>query len=269
MATPDKLVIITRKTALEELVDRFNSRDQARFFIEHMGGRFDEYQAAHDAYHHALVHLRRSIPPGVRSLPIDRSYLPTFTFGESDVVVVLGQDGLVVNVAKYLEGQSVVALNPDPERIDGVLLPFDYLRAQGVIALALSKRSAWREVTMAQATLNDGQSLLAVNDLFVGQKMHTSARYRIRLKDREEDQSASGIIISTSASSTGWYRSVVTGAVGIAETLVGNSNIRKFRDEYRFDWDASWLVFSVREPFVSKTSSARARQRYDRPRDAP
>jgi hypothetical protein len=90
MATPDKLVIITRKSALEELVERFNSHNQARFFIEHMGGRFDEYQAAHDAYHHALVHLRRSIPPGVRSLPIDRSYLPTFTFGESDIVVVSG-----------------------------------------------------------------------------------------------------------------------------------------------------------------------------------
>jgi hypothetical protein len=159
-------------------------------------------------------------------------------------------------VAKYLEGQSVVALNPDPERIDGVLLPFDYLRAQGVIALALSRRAAWREVTMAQATLNDGQSLLAVNDLFVGQKTYTSAHYQIRLKDREEDQSSSGIIISTGAASTGWYHSVVTEAVGIAETLVGNSNIRKFRDEYCFDWDASWLVFSVREPFVSKTSGA-------------
>jgi hypothetical protein len=90
MATPDKLVIVTRKTALEELVERFNSRDQARFFIEHMGGRFDEYQAAHDAYHRALIHLRKSIPPGARSLSIDRSYLPTFTFGESDIVVVLG-----------------------------------------------------------------------------------------------------------------------------------------------------------------------------------
>jgi hypothetical protein len=88
MATPDKLVIVTRKTALEELVERFNSRDQARFFIEHIGGRFDEYQTAHDTYHHALVHLRKSIPLEVRSLSIDRSYLPTFTFGESDVVVV-------------------------------------------------------------------------------------------------------------------------------------------------------------------------------------
>ena len=40
MAAHDKLVIVTRKTALEELVERFNTRDQARFYIEHMGGDF-------------------------------------------------------------------------------------------------------------------------------------------------------------------------------------------------------------------------------------
>lgn len=256
MASPDKLVIITRKTALEELVDRFNSRDQARFFIEHMGGSFDDYQTAHDAYHRARAHLRNSMPPGVRNLSIDRSFLPTFTFGQSDVVVVLGQDGLVVNVAKYLNGQSVVALNPDPERIDGLLLPFDFMEARTAIARAISGRDVYREVTMAQAALNDGQLLLAVNDLFVGQKTHTSARYRIRHRVREENQSSSGIIISTGAGSTGWYRSVVTGAVAIVEGLVGNSDLRKYRDEYRFDWNARRLVFSVREPFVSKTSGA-------------
>jgi NAD kinase len=256
MAASEKLVIVTRRTALEELVERFNTRDQARFFIEHMGGQFDQYQSAHDAYHHARAHLRKSIPPGVRSVSIDRSFLPTFTFGNSDVVVVLGQDGLVVNAAKYLRGQSVVALNPDPERIDGVLLPFSYLHASGAIALALSGLEVCRHVTMAQATLNDGRSLLAVNDLFIGQKTHTSARYRLRLKDREEDQSSSGIIVSTGAGSTGWYRSVVTGAIGVATRLAGNDQLRALRDEYRFEWDARRLVFSVREPFVSKTSGA-------------
>jgi hypothetical protein len=48
----------------------------------------------------------------------------------------------------------------------------------------------------------------------------------------------------------------VTGAVGIVERGVGNTSIRKFRDEYRFEWDARRLVFNVREPFVSKTSGA-------------
>ena len=69
------------------------------------------------------------MPRGIRIQWIERAFLPTFTFGALDVVVVLGQDGLVVNAAKYLDGQPVIALNPDPERVDGVLLPFGYLAA--------------------------------------------------------------------------------------------------------------------------------------------
>ncbi|MGO9465945.1 MAG: sugar kinase [Isosphaeraceae bacterium] len=256
MAVPDKLVIVTRRTALEELVDRFNTRDQARFYIEHMGGRFDDYQAAHDAYYVALSFLRVNLPLGVRHHWIDRSFLPTYTFGESDVVVILGQDGLVVNAAKYLNGQAVVALNPDPLRVDGVLLPFAYPEAARGIALALGGARCWREVTMAQATLNDGQSLLAVNDLFIGQKTHTSARYRIQVGGREEDQSSSGIIVSTGAGSTGWYRSILTGAAGIVADVAKASRMRSMQDRYRFDWEARQLVFSVREPFISKTSGA-------------
>src|SRR5262249_50918855 len=157
------------------------------------GANFEEYQAAHNAYHQALDFLRKAIPHGVRSHWIDRSFLPTFTFGLSDVVVILGQDGLVVNAAKYLNGQLVVALNPDPARIDGLLLPFRYPDAGAAIELALDAGGSkvWRDVTMAQAALNDGQTLLAVNDLFIGQKTHISARYRIRYNRAEEDQSSS------------------------------------------------------------------------------
>jgi NAD kinase len=258
MSQFDKLVIVTRKTALEELLERFNTRDQARFYIEHMGGRFEDYQAAHDAYHQALVSLRANVPRGVRNQWIERSFLPTFTFGDSDVVVILGQDGLVVNAAKYLNGQLVVALNPDPARIDGVLLPFDYHAAHGAIALALSSTEGgfWREVTMAKATLNNGQSLLAVNDFFIGQKTHVSARYQIRFNGREENQSSSGIIVSTGAGSTGWNRSILTGAAGIVEALAHGTAARPLRDQYRFDWEARHLVFNVREPFLSKSSGA-------------
>ena len=35
-----KLVIVTRKTRLQELVERFNTRSQAKFYIEHAGGDF-------------------------------------------------------------------------------------------------------------------------------------------------------------------------------------------------------------------------------------
>jgi NAD kinase len=258
MATPDKLVIVTRKTALEELVERFNTRDQARFYIEHMGGDFDNYQDAHNVYHHAVAFLRAAVPRGIRVHWIERAFLPTFTFGAQDVVLVLGQDGLVVNTAKYLDGQPVVALNPDPERIDGVLLPFGYLAAVEAITLAFdqSGEKFWRDVSMAQAVLNDGQALLAVNDLFIGQKTHTSARYKIQYGNRMEDQSSSGVIVSTGAGSTGWYRSIITGGVGLVEGLSGNHKVGALRDKYRFDWESRRLVFSVREPFISRTSTA-------------
>ncbi len=256
MAGRDKLVIITRKTALEELIERFNTRDQARFYIEHMGGGFDRYQQAHDAYQAAVARLRTALPRGLRTHWVDRQFLPTFTFGASDVVVVLGQDGLVVNAAKYLSGQPVVALNPDPERIDGVLLPFRVDRAGEAIALALGDAKAWRDVTMAEAVLNDGQRLLAVNDLFIGAKTHVSARYRLRYRGQEEDQSSSGLIVSTGAGSTGWYRSILTGAVGVVQTYVQSKDVLQVKDMYPIPWEDRRLMFTVREPFISKTSGA-------------
>src|SRR5262249_2093630 len=89
-----------------------------------------------------------------------------------------------------------------------------------------------------------------------GQKTHVSARYLLRHEGREEDQSSSGIIVSTGAGSTGWLRSVLTGAAGVVEAFVPSPELNSVRERYRFNWEAARLVFSVREPFVSKVSSA-------------
>jgi NAD kinase len=256
MLSVDKLVVVTRKSALEDLVRRFNTRDQARFYVEHMGASFAEYQAAHDAYRKAADLVRTMMPNGVRTQWIDREFLPNFTFGPRDLVVTLGPDGLVVNTAKYLHGQPLVALNPDPMRIDGVLVPFQFNWTDSVIRGALDGTLPVRDLTMARAELNDGQSLDAVNDLFIGQKTHVSARYRIRHGRNEEDQSSSGIIVSTGAGSTGWYRSILTGAAAIVEPYLGKSRLKKVRDEFRFDWEEEHLRFNVREPFISKVSAA-------------
>src|SRR2546429_416332 len=48
--TIDRVALVTKQTALDELVARYNSSTQARFYIEHQGGSFDEYAAAHDCY---------------------------------------------------------------------------------------------------------------------------------------------------------------------------------------------------------------------------
>ncbi len=255
MAVAPKLVVITRPTPLEELIARFNTRDQAKFYIEHMGGSFEPYQSAHDAYHTAIAQIKAALPRSQRTQWVDRGFLANFVFGDDDLVMTIGQDGLVVNVAKYLRAQPVIAVNPDPKRIDGVLLPFSVETARAGLERVLDGDPPCHEVTMAEARLNDGQSIAAVNDLFIGPKTHVSARYRLRFGDQEEEQSSSGILVSTGAGSTGWLRSVYTGAAGVAQA-VGIGAAGKLRDKYRFDWEARKLVFSVREPFVSRTSGA-------------
>ncbi|HEY0073423.1 MAG TPA: hypothetical protein VGB77_04915 [Abditibacteriaceae bacterium] len=259
----EKLIVITRKTALEELIERFNTRDQARFYLEQMGVDFSEYEAAHTQYQQAKDALQKAIPSNARAQWIEREFLPTFTFGRDDLIITLGPDGLVVNVAKYLDGQPLVAFNPDFTRIDGVLLPFQVHQASYVLPAATQGHYQIAPVTMARVTLNDGQSLHALNDFFVGAQTHISARYEVLYNGQREAQSSSGIIVTTGAGSTGWWRSILTGASGITQAQSDiliepkiDSITGRAVDDYRFDWSANELRFAVREPFISKTSGA-------------
>lgn len=240
---------------LEELVERFNTKAQARFYIEHMGGDFSDYEDAHAVYHEALQVVKAAIPDTVRAQSIERSYLPTFTFGAGDFVAAVGPDGLVVNIAKYLDGQPLVAINPDPDRIDGVLLPFETGDSAWILAETATGEAPTTNVTMANVRLNDGQSLYAVNDLYIGAASHVSARYSLRTVEGCEDQSSSGIIVSTGAGSTGWLKSVVTGAARLVAALQPENGEGQV-PVCAFDWGAPRLMYSVREPFISKTSEA-------------
>jgi NAD kinase len=252
----EKIVVITKKTPLEELIQRFNTPEQARFYLEHMGASFEEYEAQHRTYAAAIEAVKGALPQDVRHQFVDRSFLPTFLFGERELVITLGPDGLVINTAKYLSERPLLALNPDPHRIDGVLIPFTVDQAADVVNKAVRGQFDISNISMAKAQLNDGQTLYAVNDLFIGQRTHVSARYRLRFRDRAEDQSSSGIIVSTGAGSTGWFRSILAGAGGVVASYVHEQVPPSLIEDYRFDWSARYVYFSVREPFVSKTSSA-------------
>jgi hypothetical protein len=193
---------------------------------------------------------------------VDRSFLPNFVFAPEDTVVTLGQDGLVANTLKYLDGQPVVGVNPDPERWDGRLLPFRVRDlAKLMPEVILRKRSA-RSVTIAKAALNNGQTLYAVNDLFIGPKTHTSARYFIRCGKLGEAHSSSGVIVSTGMGATGWLKSLLTGAGAIANATGNRGNIEPpqpgcyERAVTGFKWESNYLYFTVREPFPTRTTSA-------------
>src|SRR5215471_6340313 len=120
----EKIVLVVRKTRLEELVERFGTRGQAKFYLEQSGGDFAAYVEEDDAQRRSLDALRRSLELGLKVQQVDRALVPTFVFAPTDLVVTVGQDGLVANTAKYVGAQPIVAVNPDPVRFDGILLPF-------------------------------------------------------------------------------------------------------------------------------------------------
>jgi len=181
---------------------------------------------------------------------IERKFLSNFLFSEQDVVVALGQDGLVANVAKYIQGQPLIGVNPDPQRNDGILLPFTTNSFEGGLKQVIENKFKTTSVTMALAKTNDGQSLLAFNDLFIGPTSHTSARYCLRHDNKFENQSSSGIIVFTGAGSTGWLSSVMNMTNGVLSTFQSQNQHVTFS----MKWDDDRLVYVVREPFLSKHS---------------
>jgi len=246
-----KLIIVTRKTRLQELVERFNTRSQAKFYIENAGSDFNDYEREDDAYRQSLEVLQRSLDFEIPVQLVDRLFVPTFQFQPEDLIVTLGQDGLVANTAKYVGVQPIVAVNPEPERFDGLLLPFLPGQARSAVVKVMEAKAKIREVTLAEVKLHDGQQLLAFNDLFIGARSHVSALYRINYGKTSEIQSSSGVLVSTGAGSTGWLSSVFNMASGVASFCGGTAV-----NPYRMPWEDRRLVYVVREPFISRHSRA-------------
>lgn len=212
---------------------------------------FAEYEQEDLAQRQSLERLRAELDLGYPLKFVERQYLPTFDFRGCVAVVVVGQDGLVANTAKYVGDVPIVAVNPDPGRIDGVLLPFQVPQARRAVQRTIENRATIRQVTLANVSLNDGQRMLAFNDFFVGCRTHVSARYVLRLEDRAEQQSSSGMIISTGAGSTGWLSSIWNMADGFAAWTGGRAERR-----IAMNWEDRRLVWVVREPFRSKLSGS-------------
>jgi NAD kinase len=246
----ENAIVVINKTRLEQLTERFNTKAQAKFYIEHSGGDFRDYEVEHSIFHESLEVLTKSIHKYLKLKVLERKFMPNFIFSEKDAVVVLGQDGLVANTAKYVGELPILAVNPDINRYDGILLPFNVDSFERGLIDLLENKAKSKRVTMAEAKTNDGQRLLAFNDLFIGPSSHISARYKITHGQMSENQSSSGLLVSTGAGSTGWLSSVINMANGVQTVFNSqNKNIN-----LRLKWDENKLVFVVREPFKSKYS---------------
>ena len=238
-------IIVKNKTRLENLIERFNTKAQAQFYIERQGGSFDDYVIEHDTFHHSLNQIQTKLSVILKNKVVERSFLPNYLFSEKNVIIVVGQDGLVANTAKYSKGIPIIAVNPDKQRYDGVLLPFDTDTFISAVDNVITEKYQFQSMSFAEAKLNDGQRLLAFNDLFIGVDSHVSARYNISYNHKTEEQSSSGLLVSTKAGSTGWLSSVFNMAYGITGMFEKNIQLKRPK------LNENDLLFAVREPFQS------------------
>lgn len=246
----NKVIIVTRKTRLGELVQKYNTIEQAEFYIKHLGADFSDYVLEDRNYSKAVSMVKSIAVKYARVHEIDRTFFPNLILGRDDIVITIGQDGMVANVMKYLNGHPLIGINPDTKRWDGVLLPFEPGDLSHVLPAVIAGRYNAKEVTIAKASAKDGQEMLAVNDLFIGQKTHTSAQYDISWNDQTENQSSSGIIISTGLGASGWYKSIIAEAQRIAEAF-GSNNCISYEP---MNWSSDSLTFVVREPYPSRST---------------
>ena len=237
-SVPPRVVVVTRPTDIDMMLLRHGTLAQTRFFLESRGQALQPILDRHDVQEDAVHHTLAAIPLSWRRTHIQRSDLDRFLFEPDDIIVAVGQDGLVANVAKYLQGQPVIGVNPSKALFDGVLVRHPPAQVARLLADA-AKGCPCEDRTMVEASTPDGQRLVALNEIYVGHRTHQSSRYRIAFQNKEERHSSSGLIICTGTGSTGWARSVSLRREGCAPLPTSLS-----KD----------LTFLVREPWPSVVS---------------
>lgn len=209
MSVTPRIVVVHRDTEQQEITRQAGTWGHAKFQQKSRGVSLQAVEQRSVAVDRALQLVSTAIPSGWRRGSVERGDLDRYLFEPEDVVVVVGPDGLVANAAKYLDGQPVIGVNPDPSAIAGVLVRHPPEQCAALIAAVADGRAGIERRTMVSASAGDGLELTALNEIYLGHPGHQSARYRLTAAGGEsETQSSSGLLVGTGTGTTGWLASV-------------------------------------------------------------
>ncbi len=240
MSLNPRVVLVSRETEYAALLAKHGTRGQAEFFLSTRGQKIADLEAWDSLQSLTLRAAKEAMPADWSFVHVMRDDLNRFLFAPEDIVVPIGQDGLVANLAKYLDGQQVIGVSPDLAASEGVLTRHSVDRLGDLVRRAAHGDVDLQNRTMVQASTGEGLSLLALNELFIGHRSHQSARYVVRADDAEEFQSSSGMIVATGTGLTGWAKSIMTAT----------------HRSFEIAPDDNRAAFFAREPWPSRTSGA-------------
>ncbi len=239
MAGNQRVVVLYRLSLYESLLARHATHGQAVFFLKQRGLSIDPVYQDHLAQQACLREINRQVPGTWRYAQVERSQLDRFDFLPDDLIVVIGQDGLVPNVSKYLAGQQVIGFDPaciSPGYSQQLMVNHHVAQAGLLFKQFEADDLNSEERTMLEAQLDDSQKITALNEVFIGHISHQSAKYDIAYQQQREHQSSSGIIVSTGTGSSGWMSSL---------NSLSSNPIRLPHPEEHV------ISFRVREPWLS------------------
>ncbi len=233
-----RVVLVTRRTEYESLLAAHGTRGQAEFFLRSRRQSLEALEARFRDQMTAVDLAKRALPADWSLAQVLRDDLDRFLFTPNDIVVAVGQDGLVANLAKYASGQPIIGIAPAPTQSEGVLTELSVDALPQLLLQVASQCARVERRAMVEARIGEGQTLAALNDLFIGHRSHQSARYSLRFRGSEEVQSSSGVIVSTGTGLTGWARSILAAT----------------HRQAVFSPEDKKAVYFAREPWPSRTT---------------
>ena len=209
MSVAPRVVLVHRHSERDEIVAEQGTWGQAEFVQKRRGVSLSSVKKRHESLSAAVQAVSASIPKEWRRGTVERSDLPRFLFEPEDVVVVVGQDGLVANTAKYLDGQPVIGIDPNPGSNAGVLVRHSPKDFESLLGRVGAGKARFEARTMVSAATDDGESLVALNEVYLGHSGHQSARYLLTTPEGgEEHHSSSGLLVGSGTGATGWLLSI-------------------------------------------------------------
>lgn len=201
----NNILLSTKKTALEYYKEQSDS-----FENDLPPEELRNTRERHAAHYKSLNQIKDILKK--HNISFDKVYTPYAEyddFKDRDLIISVGGDGTVLNSAHYVIDKTPILTVRSERQSKGALCNVDTDNFETALERILKDEFFIEEWTRAEGKLSQ-QRVLALNEIYAGllYAFKGAARYELSFKDKIETQMSSGIVISTGAGSTAWYKNI-------------------------------------------------------------